>query len=54
MEDLVGLVLGRTQEFLQLSDVLVGLAEVERPEVFVEVVVDEVLGGSGGTLSILK
>ena len=54
MEDLVGFVLRGGEEFLQLGDVLPGLAEVEGPEVFVEVVVDEVLNGAAPTLSILK
>lgn len=54
MVDLVGLVLGMRQQFLELSDVLPGLSEVQRPEIVVEIVVDEILDMWAGTLSMLK
>lgn len=54
MIDLVGLVLGMRQQLLQLSDVLPRLAEVQGPEIVVEIVIDEVLDMEAGTLSMLK
>lgn len=54
MVDLVGLVLGMRQQFLELSDILPGLAKVQRPEIVVEIVIDEILDMWAGTLSMLK
>ena len=54
MIDLVGLVLWVGKQFLEFSDVLPGLAEVQRPKIVVEIVVDEILDMWGGTLSMLK
>ena len=52
--DLVGLVLGVRHQLLQLRHVFPRLPQVQRPEILVETVVDQVLRGAGSTLSILK
>ena len=52
--DLVALVLGVGEQLLELGDVLPGLPEVERAEVLVEAVVEQVLAERMTTLSILK
>ena len=54
MIDLAGLVIGIRHQFLELSDVFPCLGEVERPEVLVEAVVNEVLPSLRCTLSMLK
>lgn len=54
MIDLVGLILGMRKQFLEFSDVLPCLAEVQRPEIVVEIVVGEILDMWEGTLSMLK
>ncbi len=54
MVDLVGLVVGVGEQFLQLGYVLPGLPQIEGPEVLVEAVVGEVLSWASGTLSMLK
>jgi hypothetical protein len=52
--DLVALILRMRQQLLELGHVLPGLAQVQRPEILVETVVDQVLRRLRGTLSILK
>lgn len=52
--DLVALIFGMGEQLLELGHVLPGLAQVQRPEILVEAVVDQVLGRLWGTLSILK
>jgi hypothetical protein len=52
--DLVGLVLGVRHQLLQLRHVFPRLPQVQRPEILVETVVDQVLRGRVGTLSMLK
>lgn len=42
--DLIALVLGVGHELFELSDVFPGFSKVEGSEIFVEVIVDEVLG----------
>lgn len=54
MIDLAGLVVGIRHQFLELSHVFPCFGEVERPEVLVEAVVDQVLTPPTCTLSMLK
>jgi hypothetical protein len=54
VEDLAGLILGMRQQFFELGDILPGLGQVERSEILIEVVIDEILYRVEGTLSMLK
>lgn len=54
MEDLAGFILGMRQQFLELGDILPRLGQVERPEILVEIVIDQILHREVGTLSMLK
>lgn len=54
MIDHILLIVGVINKFFKLSDIFPGLAEVERTEIFIEIVVDKVLFGIEDTLSMLK
>lgn len=54
MVNLVGFVLGMGKQFFELCDILPGFTEIKGTEILIEVVVDEILDGCGGTLSMLK
>jgi hypothetical protein len=52
--NLVGLVLRVVHQLLEFGYVLPGLAQVQRTEVFVEIIIEKVLSTPRNTLSILK
>lgn len=54
MIDLVGFVLGVSQQFLEFGHVLPGFSKVKRTKIFIKAVIDKILVEGNTTLSILK